>query len=123
MRDATGAVVPGVAITVSHIQTSISFATITGATGRYTVPALRVGEYVVTAELTGFKKEVRRGIVVQVNQIAVADLTLDVGEVSDTAEVTVAAPLIQTQSVTLGQKKTKEVNFAFKAPAAASATD
>ncbi len=113
VRDATGGVVPGVAITVSHTQTSISFATITGATGTYTVPALRVGEYVVTAELTGFKKEVRRGIVVQVNQVAVADLTLDVGEVSDTAEVTVAAPLIQTQSVTLGdvvdEKQVKEL--------------
>src|SRR6266508_6495289 len=84
VRDATGAVVPGVAITVTHVQTNISFTTVTGATGTYTVPALRVGEYVVTAESTGFKKEVRRGVVLQVNQVAVVDLTLDVGEVSDT---------------------------------------
>src|SRR5438093_4521753 len=112
-RDRTGAVVPGVAITVTHTQTNISFETITGATGTYTVPALRVGEYVVTAQLTGFKKEMRRGIVLQVNQVAVVDLTLEVGEVSDIAEVTLAAPLIQTQSATLGdvvdEKQVKEL--------------
>ena len=113
VRDESGAVIPGVAITVTHTQTNISFNTVTGDAGTYTAPALRVGDYAVSAELAGFKKEVRRGIVLQVNAVAVVDMTLQVGQVSEVAEVTVAAPLIQTQSVTLGdvvdEKQVKEL--------------
>jgi Carboxypeptidase regulatory-like domain/TonB dependent receptor len=113
VRDESGAVIPGVAITVTHTQTNISFNTVTGDAGTYTAPALRVGDYAVAAELAGFKKEVRRGIVLQVNAVAVVDMTLQVGQVSEVAEVTGAAPIIQTQSVTLGdvveEKQVKEL--------------
>ena len=102
VRDTSGAIVPGVAITVTNAHTNISFSAFSGEAGTYTIPALKAGEYVVTAELAGFKKDLRRGIVVQVNQVAVVDITLQVGEVSEIAEVTALAPLIQTQSITLG---------------------
>jgi len=102
VRDATGAVIPRVAITITNAQTNIAFNTVTGEAGNYVAPALRAGEYVVTAELTGFKKEIVRGIVLQVNQVAVVDITLQVGQVTEVAEVTAAAPLLQTQSVTIG---------------------
>jgi carboxypeptidase family protein/TonB-dependent receptor-like protein len=102
VRDSSGAVVPGASITVTNTQTNIAFHTVSGADGSYTAPALRPGEYSVTVERAGFKKEVRSGLVLQVNQVATVDLALQVGEITEITEVRAAAPLIQTQSVTLG---------------------
>src|SRR5262245_39639332 len=102
VRDASGAVVQGASITVTNTQTNIAFHTVSGADGSYTAPALRPGEYSVTVERAGFKKEVRSGLVLQVNQVATVDLALQVGEITEITEVRAAAPLIQTQSVTLG---------------------
>ena len=56
----------------------------------------------LTAEAPGFKKDVRRGINLQVNQVAVVDFTLEVGQVTEVVEVTEAAPLMHTQSAELG---------------------
>ena len=54
VRDESGAVIPGVAITVTHTQTNISFNTVTGDAGTYTAPALRVGDYAVSADFSTF---------------------------------------------------------------------
>ena len=113
VRDVTGAVVPRASITVANAETNIAFRTVTGEDGGYTAPALRPGDYIVTAELAGFKKEVRRGVILQVNQVAVIDMTLQVGDVAEITEVREAASLIQTQSVILGdviaEKQAKEL--------------
>jgi len=69
-------VVPNVSITVTNIRTNISSTTKTNGVGLYTVPALHSGEYSVTAETTGFKKSVRSGLILQVNDVAVVDLFL-----------------------------------------------
>ena len=113
VRDPSSAVVPGVAVTVTNSQTNVAFRTTTGESGTFVAPALRAGEYSITSELSGFKKEVVTGIVLQVNQVAVVDLTLQVGSVSEVTEVVAAAPLLQTQNVTLGdvvaEKQVKEL--------------
>src|SRR5437867_1063836 len=57
VRDSSGAVLPGVAITVTNSGTNQSRTALTNETGDWVVPELIVGEYSVTAELTGFKKE------------------------------------------------------------------
>ena len=51
VRDESGAVIPGVAITVTQTQTNISFNTVTGDAGTYTAPALRVGDYAVAGAI------------------------------------------------------------------------
>ena len=94
VRDSSGAVVPGASITVTNSQTNITFHTVSGADGSYTAPALRPGEYSVTVERAGFKKEVRSGLVLQLNQVATVDLALQVGEITEITEVRAAAPLI-----------------------------
>src|SRR5437016_6034526 len=59
VRDATGAVIPGTALTVKHIESGLTRAAQTDDSGRYSMPSLPVGEYEVSAEKMGFKQQVR----------------------------------------------------------------
>src|SRR6185436_9992986 len=94
VRDTSAAAVPRVKITVTDARTNADvFTALTDATGRYTAPALKPSDYILTAEMTGFKKEMRRGITLEVNQVAAVDFTLQVGQVSEVVEVTEATPL------------------------------
>jgi hypothetical protein len=52
--------------------------------------------------MSGFKKANRRGVILDLNQVAIVDITLDVGEVSEVLEVSGAAPLMRTESGELG---------------------
>src|SRR2546422_10356703 len=58
VRDASGAVIPGVTIKVTNLATNVTQTTVTDDTGNYVVPFLDSGEYRVTAELPGFKMAV-----------------------------------------------------------------
>src|SRR6266700_2048154 len=96
VRDATGAAVPGSAITVKHIDTGLTRAAESDARGSYSVPSLPVGDYELTAERMGFRREVRRGIDLAVGQEAVVDLALQVGSIDQQVTVTGEAPLVNT---------------------------
>ena len=76
VRDASGAVVPGVSVTVRNLDTGVSRTVNGDRTGRYLVPQLPVGRYEVQAEVSGFKKEARRGITLTVGETAVVDFAL-----------------------------------------------
>ncbi|MBI4474072.1 MAG: TonB-dependent receptor, partial [Acidobacteria bacterium] len=102
VKDSTDAAIPGVAIKVINVNTGIERDTITNELGLYTVELLVVGQYRVEAELAGFKKEVRSGITLQVDQIARIDIVLAVGEVTEVVEVRGQAPLVQTEDSSLG---------------------
>src|SRR5437879_13271265 len=80
VHDAAGGLVPGVSVTAKHTESGLTRTVITNETGSYRMPALSVGAYEVTAELSGFKQQVRRGVTLVVAQEAVVNLTLDVGE-------------------------------------------
>lgn len=103
VTDPTGAAVPGAAIRIVNTGTNAAFQTSTNVEGFYTAPTLPVGSYSVTAEKTGFKKAVRSGITLQVDQRAEVDFRLDVGETSEAIEVTGEAPLVDTNSATVGK--------------------
>ncbi|PYS45754.1 MAG: hypothetical protein DMG13_31395, partial [Acidobacteria bacterium] len=96
VRDATGAVLPGVSVTAKHTETGLMRTVITSETGDYRMPSLPVGAYEVTAELSGFKQQVRRGINLVVAQEAVVNLTLDVGDLKDQITVTEETSLVNT---------------------------
>src|SRR2546427_6427502 len=96
VRDATGAVLPGVSVTAKHTETGLTRTVITNETGDYRMPALPVGAYEVTAELSGFKQQVRRGITLVVAQEAVVNLTLDVGDIKDQITVTEETSIVNT---------------------------
>jgi len=75
VRDASGAVVPGVTVTVKHVESGLTRTVVTNETGSYTVQLLPVGAYEITTDLPGFKQEVRRGVNLVVGQEAVVNLT------------------------------------------------
>jgi len=79
VRDPTGAVVPGSAVTITNLETRVTSKWMTGPQGNFVALFLQPGEYEVTAEKQGFKKTVRRGITLFVADTARIDLTLEVG--------------------------------------------
>ena len=101
VRDETGAVIPGVDISISNVATGVSRSTISDDEGRFTAPNLASGEYQVRAELAGFRTTVLEGIGVTVGQRAVVDLVLQIGEVTDSITVSGAAALLETSTATI----------------------
>ena len=100
--DTSGAAVPGVRVSVTDERTNVAaFSTVADEAGRYAALALKASTYTVSAEATGFKKAVRSGVILDVNQTAVVDITLEIGSVSEVLEVTGAAALLQTESAEL----------------------
>ncbi|MGH9784184.1 MAG: carboxypeptidase regulatory-like domain-containing protein, partial [Terriglobia bacterium] len=102
VRDASGAVLPGANVVVRNQDTGLTRTVTSNAAGRYVAPALGLGDYQVTAQLAGFQTTVRSGIALTVGQEAVIDLTLQVGAVTQTVEVTGEAPLIELSNANLG---------------------
>jgi hypothetical protein len=108
VRDNTGAVVAGAVVVVTETNKGTSQNYQTDETGGYNAPFLVPGTYSVAVEQQGFKKEVRTGIVVQVDQKARIDFTLSVGAVTETISVVGAAPLIKSDSSELGEVITEQ---------------
>src|SRR5262249_29202111 len=102
LKDETGAVLPGVDITIIHLATNRSYQVLSDDTGSYRLPLLPPGEYSITAQLAGFRTEVRSGIVLQVDQVARVDLMLSVGTTTDRILVTADAPLVSSETATVG---------------------
>src|SRR5213592_1963147 len=96
VRDSTGAVIPGTTVTAKHTETGLTRSVQTSEEGSYTMPALPVGDYEVTAEKPGFKTQVRQGITLVVAQEAVVNLTLDVGNLAEKITVTEEVPIVNT---------------------------
>ncbi|MCH8266721.1 MAG: TonB-dependent receptor [Acidobacteria bacterium] len=102
VQDASGAVIPGVSVTVRNQDTGISRTVTTDAGGRYRAPNLSLGNYEVEAQTAGFQTEVRIGITLTVGRTAVVDMTLSVGAITERVEVTAEAPLVETTNATVG---------------------
>src|SRR5688572_7551614 len=77
VRDPQGGVLPGATIVAEHVDSGIRTERVTDENGRYFLPALRVGSYLISAELAGFRRFVRDGIVVQLGQSLTLDVTLE----------------------------------------------
>jgi len=96
VRDATGGVVPGVTVSAKHTESGLTRTVDTTENGGYRMPSLPVGPYEMTAEKSGFKQGIRKGINLSVAQEAVVDLTLDVGAVAEQVTVTEEVALVNT---------------------------
>ena len=100
-RDATQAVVPDAQVTLVHTGTNLSRQTQTSVDGLYNFPNVPPGEYTLALEKPGFKKW-SGTLTLQVQQLAVLDPTLELGEVTETIEVTEATPTIAAESSSVG---------------------
>src|ERR1700688_1533419 len=102
VTDASDATVVGAIVTVTNSQTNVARKTTTNSAGDYTFPAIPPGVYNVKAEMQGFQVEIRQGVELQVEQIARIDFHLQVGAVTQTVEVSGGAPLLNTETATVG---------------------
>ncbi len=102
VKDTTGGTVAGAAVTVTNADTGISRTATTGDDGAYRFPALDVGNYQVQVMKDGFQTAQRKGITLVVAQAAEINIVLQVGSTGQTVVVTEEAPLVQTQSSTVG---------------------
>lgn len=103
ITDSSGAVLPNATVRLLNSATGATREVKTNDSGIYNFPALPPGGYSVTVEQPGFQKQIRSGITIQVQQVARVDFSLVVGEVTQTMEVTAAAPLLSSEDATIGQ--------------------
>src|SRR6266576_206382 len=96
VKDTSGALIPGVSITVKHTESGLTRTVVSGERGGYNLPLLPVGPYELTTTMPGFKQVVRSGVNLVVGQEAVVDLTLEVGANAEQVTVTEEAPLVNT---------------------------
>lgn len=102
VNDPQGHPIGGARVSVRNVETAIETKLVTNGSGAYAAPLLLPGSYAIQAEYTGFKKFTRRGITLSVNDALQIDLTLEVGDVSQTVDVTDSAPLIESSAANLG---------------------
>ena len=102
VTDPSSAAVPGVAVKVTNEGTNATREVATNEAGQYRVTPLNPGTYSVSVEAAGFKSQVRTGVVLQVAAVLELDFTLELGEVTETIEVTGAAPIMQTEEASVG---------------------
>jgi len=102
VTDSSGAVVAKALVEAKAVATNLSRTTTTDAEGNYTLTSLPVGEYEVTISAAGFRKEVQRGITIQVQQRARLDVALQPGNVTETINVVGAAPIVNTEDGVFG---------------------
>src|SRR5688572_10552072 len=102
VTDASGAVVPGAAVTAKRVETGDVRTTTSNETGNYIFPLLDSGTYEVSCSAPGFKTEARLNIPLELNQKARLDFQLVVGQQAERIEVTSATPLLKTDDATLG---------------------
>lgn len=102
VTDPTGAVVPGATITVTSEDTGLRIPTTTNEAGNYAVRSLGFGNYELSCESRGFRKYLRKGTKLEIGQTLTIDITLELGAVDQTVEVTGAAPLIESSTSDLG---------------------
>jgi hypothetical protein len=103
VRDSSGALVPGASVTLINVDTGIQSATITDEVGNYDFFSVKVGRYSISVEAGGFSKASVSDISANVNARQRVDVTLQVGQVSETVEVVDAPAVLETDSSEHGQ--------------------
>ena len=108
VTDQSGGAVPGATVSLTNLATGIRAATVSNSTGAYQFLNVRVGTYLIEAELDGFSKASVTGVAVTVNARQRVDLLLRVGGVGEQVEVTGTVRAIETESSDRGQVVARE---------------
>jgi hypothetical protein len=103
VTDPTGGAIAGAKVTAIDTQRGTQWPTVTNGDGAYNLPRVPVGVYNIKAENQGFQSAQQSNVTLVLNQVARLDIQLQVGNVSESVEVTSAAPILQTESTQLGQ--------------------
>lgn len=103
IRDEKGAAIAGAKITVTNLGTGITVNSESSESGEYVFPTLRIGQYKVSAEKSGFATATADNVTLTVNARQRIDLSLKVGQVSEIVTVEAATPLLETDNSSKGQ--------------------
>ena len=103
VRDASGALIPTARLSMIHEDTNVEHMAETNQLGSYLSVPLRVGRYRVTASTDGFKRAVRSGVLLRIQETVLLDFTLEVGAVTESVDVKGAPPLLETTDISQGQ--------------------
>ena len=98
MTDPSGAAVVGATVTAKSVERGIEYNSTTNDAGLYRIAQLPVGNYDLRVEKTGFESSLYPAFTLHENQVARVDVSLKVGQISQTIEVTGAAPVLKTES-------------------------
>ena len=101
--DKSAAAVPGAKVTVVNQETQLTRETLSDEEGSFNIPLLPPGSYSVRVEKQGFKPIKQDNVRLEVNQTARLDFSLEVGAVTEAIEVTAAAPLLDSETSSIGQ--------------------
>ena len=96
VADQTGAVVPGAAVAITNADTGQAREGMTDATGYYSISNVLEGKYDLSVKMTGFRNYVEKGIVVSINTVTRINISLQVGQVTETVTVEASAAVLQT---------------------------
>src|SRR5438270_13783011 len=100
--DPTGAAIPAAQITLTSVATNAMRTAVSTDSGDYTFPAVAPGSYNVRVEKAAFKSASSADVAVQIQQTVRLDFTLQVGQVSESIEVSASAQMLQAENVSLG---------------------
>src|SRR5437870_2209734 len=103
ISDQSGAKVPGATMTATSQATNVAYTAVSNEAGNYSITSVPVGTYVLKAELSGFKTATTNPIEVEAKAIVRLDFTLQLGAIEETIMVAGESPLLQTESVTVGE--------------------
>jgi hypothetical protein len=106
ITDPNGAAVPGASVDATSQESGVTEHTVSSEAGIYVFPSLTTGHWTITAEKPGFKKLVRTDIEVFIAQRQALDLQLEVGNVTQTVEVSANQTLLDTETSEKGQALT-----------------
>lgn len=104
VADSSSAVIPGVTVRVTEVNTGIIRTSVTNETGNFSVPLLDPGTYRAEASREGFKTSVLQNVRVDVNSAVRVDFILELGAVAETVEIQAFASALQTDRVDVAQK-------------------
>ncbi len=102
VTDAQGAAIPKASVTVTSDEAGVRFHAVSNEQGLWTVRFLNPGPYTISVQAAGFKVSERKGITLQVADSKQIDISLEVGDISESIEVVGEAPLVDTDAATGG---------------------
>jgi hypothetical protein len=102
VTDQQGAVIVGVKVEATNVDTNLTFASDTNSEGLYVIPNLQPGRYRVTVQKQGFQRIVKPDVVLHVQDVLALNFSMQIGSIDQSIMIEGGAPLIQSESATVG---------------------